>query len=113
MDEPCSPVRNNDILGSGLTPAILTTLFSNRLSIHCGPWLLIIKDVLSWYPHRKRLLSYDMAVASPASSVKLTKKSNSGEGRSCTFLVKRKKGQQKDITGQKEGNRSQDLTSVS
>lgn len=50
MDEPCSPVRNNNLLGSDLTPAILTALFSNRLSLHCCPWLLIIRDVFLWYP---------------------------------------------------------------
>lgn len=59
-------------------------------------------------PARKRLLSYDLAVVSPASSVKITKKSNSGEARSCMFLAKRKKGKQ-NISRAKKENRSQDL----
>jgi hypothetical protein len=38
MDEPCSPVIDNNILfGPGLTPAILTALLSNRPTTHRRP----------------------------------------------------------------------------
>lgn len=59
-------------------------------------------------PARKRRLSYDLAVVSPASSVKIPKKSNSGEARSCTFLAKRKKSKQQRSRAKKE-SKSQDL----
>lgn len=54
MDEPCSPVIDNNLLGSGLTPAILTALLSNRLSIHRRPLVADHRDALV-APARKRL----------------------------------------------------------